>query len=227
MKQESTYLYLRNRIMDFSLVPGEILSENALSVELGISRSPLRDSLAQLEEEGWVVVYPQRGTYVSFLSVDNIKNHCFIRKNWDFTIFEILCTMNLDSYQKEEINRMLVEQRYLLSIGKGKEVLLSYLDVQKKLYTLAGHEQAWDLLQKFSCDMLRVCFLQMQATDESVYMMVSNSWDNIIIEYQSLVESIWEGDIATVYMINKRNIDYLYWMGESFRQLYPHYYYEF
>lgn len=60
---------LREKIVDGTLVPGERINEVALSVELGVSRTPIREALKVLGAEGIVKQVPNRGTIVSKPSV--------------------------------------------------------------------------------------------------------------------------------------------------------------
>jgi DNA-binding GntR family transcriptional regulator len=59
---------LRARIIDGRLRLGELVSENALAAELGMSKTPVREALLQLKLDRLVDVLPQRGTYVFRLS---------------------------------------------------------------------------------------------------------------------------------------------------------------
>jgi DNA-binding GntR family transcriptional regulator len=59
---------IRGLIMDGRINPGERLAEPDLSRRLGVSRTPLREALLQLESEGFVVVHARRGAVVSDLS---------------------------------------------------------------------------------------------------------------------------------------------------------------
>ena len=56
---------LRQAIQDGVLKPGERLMEIPLAEELGVSRTPIREAIRKLELEGFVVMVPRRGTYVS------------------------------------------------------------------------------------------------------------------------------------------------------------------
>lgn len=55
---------VRARIIDGRIHLGAALSEKGLAAELGISKTPVREALLQLKQEGLVQVQPQRGTYV-------------------------------------------------------------------------------------------------------------------------------------------------------------------
>jgi DNA-binding GntR family transcriptional regulator len=59
---------IRSLIIDGGLTPGDRLVEPDLAKRLGVSRTPLREALLQLDSEGFVRVTPRRGAVVSALS---------------------------------------------------------------------------------------------------------------------------------------------------------------
>ena len=63
---------LRTRIYAHELAPGGWIDEQALALEYGISRTPLREALKVLAAEGLVVLKPRRGCYVTQLSEQDI-----------------------------------------------------------------------------------------------------------------------------------------------------------
>jgi DNA-binding GntR family transcriptional regulator len=63
---------VRTRIIDGRIRLGAGLSENSLAAELGISKTPVREALLQLKQEGLVQVQPQRGTYVFRLEAEQV-----------------------------------------------------------------------------------------------------------------------------------------------------------
>jgi DNA-binding GntR family transcriptional regulator len=67
---QRAYEYLREEILSERLPPGAELQESALSVELGVSRGPIRDAIGRLAAEGLVTVRPRRGAVVRSLSKD-------------------------------------------------------------------------------------------------------------------------------------------------------------
>jgi len=67
-------------IVDMKLVPGEKIPETQLAEKFGVSRTPVRSALAQLASLGLVEVRPQRGTYVTKLSIKKILEARFIRE---------------------------------------------------------------------------------------------------------------------------------------------------
>src|SRR5712691_12463113 len=59
------HTYLRECILDGTLTPGTKLSQVTLSEQLGISRTPLREVLRMLQEEGLVEIEPNQRTRVA------------------------------------------------------------------------------------------------------------------------------------------------------------------
>lgn len=72
--REQVYDYLRIAMNRGELAPGAAINLNAISERLGISRTPLRDALIQLEIEGFVTILPRRGCVVNGLTKEEIKN---------------------------------------------------------------------------------------------------------------------------------------------------------
>jgi DNA-binding GntR family transcriptional regulator len=63
---------LRTRIFAHELAPGAWIDEQAITLEYGISRTPLREALKVLASEGLVTLKPRRGCYVTELSEQDL-----------------------------------------------------------------------------------------------------------------------------------------------------------
>jgi DNA-binding GntR family transcriptional regulator len=64
---------IRAAIVEGRLAFGEQLSETALAVNLGISKTPVREALLRLKMDGLVDIQPQRGTFVFALERDEVE----------------------------------------------------------------------------------------------------------------------------------------------------------
>ena len=71
--KEQVYDYLRQQFQKHRLQPGEVINMDATARKLGISKTPLRDALIQLEMEGFVTISPRRGIFVNSLPLDEIR----------------------------------------------------------------------------------------------------------------------------------------------------------
>ena len=63
---------LRERVLSGEFAPGERLHQAPLSEALGVSRTPLREALSQLANQGLLVYEPNRGYEVRAFSIDEI-----------------------------------------------------------------------------------------------------------------------------------------------------------
>lgn len=68
---EQAYERIRDDIVFLRVEPGQPLDDKELSVELGMSMSPVRDALKRLTLERLVVTYPRRGTFVAEITVSD------------------------------------------------------------------------------------------------------------------------------------------------------------
>jgi len=67
-----TYEIILNAILSFEFRPGDRLSVQWLSEQLGVSRTPVKEALQRLEQEGLVTVVARTGTFVSPIEVKDI-----------------------------------------------------------------------------------------------------------------------------------------------------------
>jgi DNA-binding GntR family transcriptional regulator len=72
--KEQVYEYLRHQMKIGKLRPGAAIDVRATSEKLGVSKTPLRDALIQLEMEGFVKILPRRGVVVNALTIQDIKD---------------------------------------------------------------------------------------------------------------------------------------------------------
>lgn len=71
---EQVYEFLRGNMQTGHIVPGSYIKLTSISEHLGISKTPLRDAIIQLECEGFVTILPRRGVLVNKLTLEEIKN---------------------------------------------------------------------------------------------------------------------------------------------------------
>lgn len=79
---------IRSRIVRGELGLGTPLSENALALELGVSKTPIREALLQLKMEGLVSIQPQRGSFVFEMSMDEIQQLGELRETLEVTALD-------------------------------------------------------------------------------------------------------------------------------------------
>lgn len=73
--KEHVYDYLREQMRKGKILPGSEIDMQETSRQLGVSKTPLRDALLQLEMEGFVTIFPRSGVVVNILSRQDIKDY--------------------------------------------------------------------------------------------------------------------------------------------------------
>lgn len=79
INSDIAYDYLRKRILNGEYAPGQALMTNLLAPEIGVSRTPIRDALRQLEADGLVTIQPRLGASVKKMDVKTFRESCELR----------------------------------------------------------------------------------------------------------------------------------------------------
>ncbi|WP_238421810.1 GntR family transcriptional regulator [Gordonia sp. 'Campus'] len=78
--RQRVYETLRRQIVSLDLAPGASLSENELSAAMSVSRTPVRESLILLADEGLVRIFPKLGSFVARIDPGKVADAQFIRE---------------------------------------------------------------------------------------------------------------------------------------------------
>jgi DNA-binding GntR family transcriptional regulator len=73
--KEQVYEYLREQMRKGEILPGSAIDMEETSKKLGVSKTPLRDALLQLEMEDFVTIRPRRMVVVNSLTERDIRNY--------------------------------------------------------------------------------------------------------------------------------------------------------
>ena len=71
---EQVVRLIKNRTRNGRLRSGDRISELSIAEECGISRSPVREAMLQLENDGFIMVHPRAGRCVTILTPEDIRN---------------------------------------------------------------------------------------------------------------------------------------------------------
>ena len=72
--QSQAYDTLKEQILSNILTPGVLYSETKISKELGISRTPMREALQCLSQDGYITIIPSRGFKIRQLSKESMHH---------------------------------------------------------------------------------------------------------------------------------------------------------
>lgn len=90
--REVVFETIRSAIVHGDFKPGERLMEVKLANELGVSRTPVRESIRKLELEGLVKMVPRKGAYVTPMSLTDLKEMMEIRGALEALVAQLAAT---------------------------------------------------------------------------------------------------------------------------------------
>lgn len=219
------YSILFRRIVGFRLLPGEFLSENRLAGELGFSRTPVREALDRLAAQGCVEVFPQRGTQVSRISAQRVRQAVFLRTVLERSVLSQLCASPPSEEQLARLSESLTLQRRLLEQGADLALLEEDIRMHGLLYRFCGREAALDVFSVIHCDMLRICMLQLRTftrlgvPSPSVY-----SWAGRLVEHRMLLDALRRRDAEALGLLCEAHLEHITRSAQELQLIYPQYF---
>lgn len=134
------YETLRREVITLQLPPGSTLSENELAARLGVSRTPIRESLVLLVEEGLVQVFPKIGSFVSLVDPARVADAQFIREAIELAALDDLPGEPDPAVVEELRENLAAQQRLGMDVD---EFLVLDEAFHHGLLRLSGHGNAW------------------------------------------------------------------------------------
>jgi GntR family transcriptional regulator, rspAB operon transcriptional repressor len=107
---ETIYQTIRTEIIRMRLRPGERLSEKELGLCFGASRTPVREAIVRLVEDGLIEVRPQRGTYVARISLQSVRRARFVRSALELAIIREAAERGVSEAVLEEARIAIADQ---------------------------------------------------------------------------------------------------------------------
>ncbi|MCL2464157.1 MAG: GntR family transcriptional regulator [Micrococcales bacterium] len=138
--RDRAYQGIRANILDLTLPPGSLLSENELAGTWGVSRTPVREALVLLAQEGLVQVYPKIGTFVSRVDLAQVVEAQFFREAVEMASLASL-TPPYDEAVLRRLRENLTQQD---GVGDGWAGFFTLDETfHSSLMALGGHEASW------------------------------------------------------------------------------------
>ena len=182
---------LREAITTGILKPGERLMEIQMAEELGVSRTPVREAIRRLELEGFLVMVPRRGTYVSDLSIKDINEVFEIRTALD-VLAAGLAAERITEEELEQMERLLVEIGEYIESGEADKIVDADSQFHDVLYQASRNDRLVGIINN-----LREQFTRFR----SISMAYPGRVKNTLEEHRRLVEAIAQRnpDLAQQY----------------------------
>ncbi|KQW65381.1 MULTISPECIES: GntR family transcriptional regulator [unclassified Methylibium] len=148
---EQAYARLKAEIHDFLLVPGDRFSEAEIGTRLGVSRTPVREALFRLRNEGFLEVESKSGWYVRPIDFDKLEQLYDLRVLLELASVAKLCTRADDAPELDALKKT-----WLLPVAErlsdGREVGALDEQFHATLVRAAGNAEIarvhWDVTER-------------------------------------------------------------------------------
>lgn len=137
---------IRENIISLKLKPGSGVSENELAKELGISRTPVREALQELEKMNLIEVYPQKGCVIAHIDFDIVDEMVFLRKVLEKAVVEELCSC-ITEKNLQELERNIQLQEFYLDNKNPQKVYELDNEFHHSLFVMCNKERIYHLME--------------------------------------------------------------------------------
>ncbi len=194
---EMVYESLRDAIINQVLKPGERLMETDLAEEMGVSRTPVREAIRKLEQEGYVIMIPRKGAYVAGLSIKDIHEVFEIRG----ALEALAAGLAAERATQEEIEEM--ERNIVLEASHFESSdLIKTIEVDTKFHELIFKASKNDRLLSM-INNLREQVQRFRTTT----LAVSGRLKFALEEHRRIVEAIAARDVQLAQQMAKEHIE--------------------
>lgn len=202
---EQAYDHLQKLITDGQLSYHEIYSETKLAKELGISRTPFRDAIHRLAQEGYIDIIPSKGFRLHQITERDVIETFQIR-----TALETYCTMQIARDVKEknnanlrpffkELDWLMENMKEVMENDQGIDEFCEYdFRFHRKIIDYLENEQFSSVFASFLYRMKRLAKLSLQHEGRMA---------QTVEEHQAILDSMKNGDTEHIYEITMVHMD--------------------
>jgi DNA-binding GntR family transcriptional regulator len=183
------YRVLKNNIMILKLHPGQNISEVEIGDLLSVSRTPIRESIVKLTEERLVDVYPQKGSFISLIDLEQIEEAFFMRRIVEKEVLK-LAVENFSEESLKELEKNLKFQNIIAQMEEDHtELFFLDNDFHKIIYKGVKKEKVWHSVQTLNTHYDRIRFLD--AIEKT-------NLQPTLDQHQEIIDIIKNKDLAAV-----------------------------
>lgn len=154
------YEQLRERVVGGDMPPGTPISEKQLAEQYGVSRTPIREALLRLADERLIDIFPQRGTFVSRISVEALRDGMVIREALERVAVRHAAARVTDA-DLSALRLILDRQQASEQAGDWAGFHAQDEEFHQRIAILSGHPNLWRVArqEKVQIDRCRVLHL--------------------------------------------------------------------
>lgn len=190
--REKAYAFIVDQVLTLPTATGSFLNEQDLAAQIGVSRTPVREALLQLQAEGLVELVPKRGAQVPPLSGRQIAELMDLRGVLER--HAATCALAAGKPPVAAMRAILAEQEALIdSTDEGAARTFIAFDgrFHQTLVDSANSELLSSTYAGLRARLLRIGLAAVFASP--------NRQRPVCVEHRAIVDALEDGDVATAH----------------------------
>lgn len=213
---KTIYYALREEIINLYLEPGTSISEKELSEKYSVSRTPVREALVRLAQEGLVNIYPQKGTVISLIDLSAVEEGRFLREHLERAVVKEACIeFSQENILALEMNLKL--QKMYIENHDYKKLFEADEEFHKTIFEGCNKKRIWKSINDGSTEFQRIRILRLAA---------NSSWDNIYIQHKEIFNAIKNKDPEKAEKFMEEHLNMVIFDKNQVKESYPNYFKE-
>ncbi len=187
---------LREAILRGDLIPGERLMELQLAAKLGVSRTPIREAIRMLEQEGLAITIPRKGAIVAGMTEKDMKDVLEIREALEELSVQVAC----DKITDEEIEQLYKNMKNFensLKSGDLKEMAHADVEFHDVIYQATDNPKLISMLNNLREQMYRY---------RVEYLKNPENHEQLLMEHEAIYKGIVEKNKVVVTEMIRKHI---------------------
>ncbi len=195
--RDQVYDILKKRIIFRQIESGQKINEEELAKSMGVSRTPIRETLLRLEHEGIVKIIPRRGAFVVSQAKEKVIDLLQVREVLEGLVAR-LATENMTSDTIDRLKRCLEN---ISSASEDENRLLKYTPADVEFHALlldvCGNELLKNMMGSINAhlQMVRLRTVALPGRPEQT-----------VIEHYEIVEAIEKGDAELAEKLMREHV---------------------
>lgn len=196
-KALAAYSHIRHAIITMRIQPGATINEKEICAELGVSRTPMREAVLRLAQEGLVTVVPSGGTFVNNISLRGVIEGHLVRSSLELRMVR-LAARSYDAIHDRDFDLLMFLQADAAKRQDYDRFLAVDNDFHRLLCRMAGFPDIWQTIHNATGQLDRV---RRTAIPRSGY------FDEVEQEHRAIYEAIRAGDARLAHDLLRQHLD--------------------
>lgn len=194
---EQVYEWVRERIINGTLQPGERIRERVLAEELKVSRIPIREAFPRLESEGYIKSLRNRGAIVAPFTVTDIAELFSVRSSLEVLIARLAAEQCAKGANSDPLSSTLREAEYAVAANDQARIAASTFQFHEDLLALSDNRLLRDLMAPVHGRVRRLFYIITQR-------------DNIAVhrEHETLCAAVVAGEVELAGAIARAHVEH-------------------